>query len=99
MLIDKSKNTKLIILVILITNLLTMLITLKALTMDYSVARLLSKSNKYTMELAGLGIGGYGLVYSNLALFPFLLCSCYYLLGKHEFLYSLKYLSRLLHPS
>lgn len=67
---DNPKSIMVLIVTILVTNIITVFLTLHALQIDQNTARAFSRSNDISREISESGIGGYGLVYSNLALFP-----------------------------
>lgn len=67
---DNPENVILLIVSILITNIVTIILTLNALLIDQNYARILSRSNDITREISKSGVGGYGIVYSNVALLP-----------------------------
>ncbi|WMS87285.1 hypothetical protein [Pleionea litopenaei] len=68
-----SRTARNLFYVVLIANITTAVITIKALGVDHNTARLLSKSNDVSRQLAGSGIGGYGVIYANVVMLPILL--------------------------
>ncbi|HDY7502806.1 hypothetical protein [Vibrio vulnificus] len=70
--VSSNKYSKIVVVTILASNIITALITLKGLYLDHNIARLLSKSNDVSVHLAKQGYGGYGYIYANLVIFPIL---------------------------
>ena len=68
--LKKDSNYDYLIIVVLVLNLVTIIITLLNLFNDMNVSRALSKSNEISIGLSLRGIGGYGFVYMNVVLFP-----------------------------
>lgn len=71
-LIRRPNNLSILIISILSLNLITLVLTYIELGQTPEVARLLSNSNEISNEIISRGIGGYGLVYSNVLMFPVL---------------------------
>mgnify|MGYP001487187633 CR=1 FL=1 len=73
-LLQKNKsNYNLIISIILLLNLGTILKTIFNLSENQNIARALSKSGEISAELSQSGTGGYGFIYFNIILFPFVI--------------------------
>ncbi len=70
---DEPESCLVLMYVILISNGVTLLLTINALMFDHNVSRYLSKSNDFSRELSVKGLGGYGIVYANLILLPFII--------------------------
>ncbi|WP_231882547.1 hypothetical protein, partial [Oleiphilus sp. HI0061] len=65
-----QKSAKLILGTVMFANVVTLVLTIKALMVDHSIARLISESNDVSRMLAAQGLGGYGVVYANVVMLP-----------------------------